>query len=160
MVSVRARDLGELTELGTVVGLYFEDDERGYEFEFDHVVLFWSHAAQALVWWDGAEDPPELEAPTDADHEGGHADTWRTWTRGAEVDGGVEAHTPETKGRPRDIGQGVWVDYDSSKFGKLDSYRHRFGPGVVVASTDEWEVVLWVVQGGGLHITEQGLIEG
>jgi len=158
MVRLRERDLGELTELGTVVGLYYEDDEQGYEVAFDDVVLFWSHRAQALVWWDGAEDPPELEAPT-TDLDGGHVDTWRTWTRGAEVDGVVEAHTPETTGRPRDIGLGVWVDYDSTKFGKLDSYRHRFGPGVVVASTTG-DVVLWVVQGGGLHITEQGLIEG
>lgn len=162
MRKFRPRDLRELTLLGRVTGLRYTDGEQELETEFvgeqtAGVALFWSKPASALVFWSDADDPPNLEEIT-ADDEGEHAETWRTWTRGFEVDGAVEAMTPRTEGQLRDVGPALWIDYDSEKWGRPGYYRHRFGPGVVVACTPG-KVAMWVLQGGDLEITSDG-IEG
>ena len=157
-------DLGPVVELGHVVDLDLVD--RRYEFAADTLapgrprgpLLLWSANLTALAWFEGVRTP--RARGVNSEQLGGAGDLFRTWTRGREP---TKQRTLEVDvtGPQERLGVCVRIQYLSDKFNRRGTwvlYRHYFERGVR-ASVQGDEVKLYMVRGGRLRITEDG-IEG
>lgn len=159
--------LGSVVELGVVVDVEISGPQR-FSFAPDTFsgarprgpLMLWSENEAALVWFLGVNTP--RQRPLD-DSNTPAGDIFRRWTRGREPSRQRTYADVNPTGRLQTLRPpAIVIRYLSDKFNRRAAwvlYKHHFGAGVRLSVQGEGDEKLYMVRGGELRITEDG-IEG